>query len=646
MHNSSFFHHNHPKRTLFLVCVFLITSAQLLPVASRRRRRWFHNSSRLISEEARYSRDGFDIDQKHLETLDVHENLVYQHASEKEFYRQWARSQVAFNVSGEVGSTDSEHSNFQFNHGVASGDPLHDSVILWTKVTAPQTTGSLYVKFTVSSTGKLPDSSLPGSPPTAIGEPLITGAVLTGPEVDFTIKLDIKGLNPKTTYYFQFSMASDASAHQAGLSYGMVYSPPGKTKTLPAPNDSTVSSIEFGVVSCSNLPNGFFNAYAGLAGKTNVDVVLHLGDYIYEYRNGEYGDGASIGRVPLPDRELLTLEDYRERHAQYKEDEDLQLLHRLKPWIVIWDDHEFVDDISGYAVSKLANESISRIPAAMRAYFEYLPIRVATTHLYKPNRLSFQNEAEPNILSEKIAHHNSGTFAIYRNFQFGTLVDLMMLDTRIHGRDKNDWATVGNELRTMLGQDQERWLIENLKDSSDRGTAWRVIGNQVVFSPMDHWGFMFNTDAWDGYPASRRRIIDAIESHRIKDVVVVTGDVHTSFAFDVPKSMDSYDKRTGSGSLLVEFVSPAISSPSPLESVYLGGLNQLAETLFPKMEPHMKWMDLSRRGYMVLKVGLERTVCEYWYVRNVRQRSSKSALGMTVETERRSGKITRVAEIV
>ncbi|KAI8841425.1 PhoD-like phosphatase-domain-containing protein [Chytriomyces cf. hyalinus JEL632] len=603
MHNSSFFHHNHPKRTLFLICVFLITSAQLLPVASRRRRRWFHNSSRVISAEALYSRDGFDMDQKYLETLDVHENLVYQHASEKEFYRQWTRSQVAFNVSGEVGSTDSEQSNLQFNHGVASGDPLHDSVILWTKVTAPQTTGSVYVKFAVSSNGKLPDSSLPGSPPTAIGEPLITGAVLTGPEVDFTIKLDIKGLNPKTTYYFQFSMASDASAHQAGSSYGLVYSPPGKTKTLPAPDDSTVSSIEFGVVSCSNLPNGFFNAYAGLAGKTDVDVVLHLGDYIYEYRNGEYGDGASIGRVPLPDRELLTLEDYRERHAQYKEDEDLQLLHRLKPWIVIWDDHEFVDDISGYAVSKLANESISRIPAAMRAYFEYLPIRVATTHLYKPkkNRLSFQKEADPDILSETIAHHNSGTFAIYRNFQFGTLVDLMMLDTRIHGRDKNDWATVGDELRTMLGEDQERWLIENLKDSSDRGTAWRLIGNQVVFAPMDHWGFMFNTDAWDGYPASRRRIIDAIETHGIKDVVVVTGDVHTSFAFDVPKSMDSYDKRTGSGSLLVEFVSPAISSPSPLESVYLGVLNRLAETLFPKMEPHMKWMDLSRRGYMVLK---------------------------------------------
>ncbi|KAI8619788.1 PhoD-like phosphatase-domain-containing protein [Chytriomyces sp. MP71] len=629
------FQHKHPKRTLFIAAVFLVTSAQLLPVAYKTRR-WSLDSLRIATSAAPESHS---LGSLYLETLPVHENLVYQHAAEHEFYRQWSRDSVAFNVTGTYSMMEQEASQIQFNHGVASGDPLHDSVILWTKLTPPPNTAtSFYVKYSISLSGKNLDTSLPGSPATAIGTSIFSGAVLTGPEVDFTVKIDVKGLSPKTVYYFQFSTPQDPVAHASGRDYAMIYSPAGRTQTLPSPDDASISSVEFAVVSCSNLPRGFFNAYSGIAGKPDVDVVLHLGDYIYEYRNGQYGDGSSIGRTPRPDKELLELDDYRDRHSQYKEDEDLQLLHRLKPWIVIWDDHEFVDDISGYATNSLPNETYSRIPVAMRAYFEYLPIRVERTYTFKPAHLSLQKER--NLLADTEVYQTR-TRAIYRNFQFGTLVDLLMLDTRIHGRDINEWATVNDEEKTMLGYDQEEWLVGSLRDSKARGAAWRVIGNQVVFAPMDHWGFMFNTDAWDGYPASRRRIMDAIESDSIKDVVVLTGDVHTSFAFDVPKSLENYNPSTGAGSLFVEFVTPPVSSPSPLESIHLGFLNTAAETIFPMMEPHMKFMDLSRRGYMILKVGLERTVCEYWYVRGVLQKSTKSRLGAVVETERGSGRITR-----
>ncbi|KAI9352221.1 putative alkaline phosphatase [Obelidium mucronatum] len=537
-------------------------------------------------------------------------------------------------------------------HGVASGDALSDRVIVWTKVTPPPDTPSFYVRYDVSLSAEDPDISLPGSPLTRLGPSIFSGTVLTGPEVDYTVKIDLLGLDPKTVYYFQFSVPSNIADYNAGKPHSLVFSPAGRTQTLPAQDDASISSVQFAVVSCSNWPRGFFNVYSSIAARPEIDVVLHLGDYIYEYRNGEYGDGASIGRIPLPDKELLTLEDYRARHAQYKEDEDLQALHRLKPWIVIWDDHEFVDDISGFASSfhQHSNETMSRIPSAMRAYFEYLPIRAQKTFTYTPTHLSVQKtnnqEGDQNLLllskTERHVQQQQERSGIYRNFHFGTLLDLMMLDTRIHGRDKSDWSTLQDEGRTILGDDQEQWLVDQLQGSMDRGASWRIIGNQVVFAQMDYWGLMFNGDAWDGYPASRKRILEAIEERKLKDIVVLTGDVHSSFSFNVPKSLDSYNPKTGEGSLLVEFVAPAVTSPSPLESIHVGFLNPLAEMLFPRIEPHLHFMDLSRRGYMILKVGVERTVCEYWYTKNVRVRNSGESLGAIVETEKNSGRITRV----
>ncbi|ORY12564.1 hypothetical protein BCR33DRAFT_800473 [Rhizoclosmatium globosum] len=620
------FHHDHPKRTLFIIAVFLITSARFSLVVPRSKLFAHDKIATRISIETAESVPFVPFSPE-IETLAVTENLVYQHASESQFYSQWTTGRVKFNKNVRDLRQPTGHPPFsstepRFLHGVASGDALSDRVIIWTKVSPPPETASFYVRYDISLSATEPDSSLPGSPFSKLETSIRSGVVLTGPEVDYTVKIDLTGLDPKTVYYFQFSAPSNIADHKYGKPHSLVFSPVGQTKTLPTKDDPTISSVQFAVVSCSNWPRGFFNVYSSIAARDEVDVVLHLGDYIYEYRNGEYGDGSSIGRIPKPDRELLTLGDYRERHAQYKEDEDLQSLHRLKPWIVIWDDHEFVDDISGFFNSAHSNETLIRIPAAMRAYFEYLPIRVQKNFHYKPAHLSLQSQNRD--LAIEADQHNG----IYRNFHFGKLLDLMMLDTRIHGRDRSDWATVLNEDRTILGDDQEQWLVQQLQESSDRGAAWRVIGNQVVFAQMDWWGLMFNSDAWDGYPASRKRILEAIEKRNVKDVVVLTGDVHASLSFNVPKSLETYNSKTGEGSLLVEFVAPAVTSPSPLESIHIGFLNPVAETLFPRLEPHLQFMDLSRRGYIILKIGIERTVCEYWYNNNVRTRGSGESLGV------------------
>ncbi|KAJ3208712.1 hypothetical protein HDU82_002079 [Entophlyctis luteolus] len=594
--------HKHPKRTLFLASAVLVITARfsfvLPPVAVPT----FSNFG-----DAGIQKEIHVFDHK-TENLVVVENLAYQHASEAEFNSQWVRANINFNKMSNTANPTSA-AEPKFLHGIASGDSLANSVILWTKVSPPPNTGSFYVRYDVSLSKDGVAPGEPGQPPAALGPSILSGAVLTGPEVDYVVKIDLKGLAPKTTYYYQFAVPTNLTDYRADSLNPLVKSPAGRTKTLPTENDESITEVQFAVVSCSNLPRGFFTAYSAIAAKDAVDIVLHLGDYLYEYRNGEYGDGSSIGRIPRPDRTLMTLDDYRERHAQYKEDSDLQTLHRVKPWIVIWDDHEFVDDISGVHTAALSNSTMERIPGAMRAYFEYLPIRVTPNYVRQRKNYSAQTFDEtPNIIDGFDISGDFPSLGIYRSFHFGTLVDLMMLDTRIAGRDISDWGTVDSASRTILGEHQEQWLIRQLQASSERGASWRIVGNQVVFAQMDYWGLMFNTDAWDGYPANRQRVLDAVDSLKISDVVVVTGDVHAGFAFDVPKSLDSYNPNTGDGSLLVEFVTPAVSSPSPLESIHLGFLNPVAELLFPQLEPHLKFMDLSRRGFLILKVSVERTL--------------------------------------
>lgn len=278
-----------------------------------------------------------------------------------------------------------------FTHGVASGDPYPNSVILWTRCSPAADN----VKSNSSTSGFVPlynpvpiyNDTTPPPPSTApvclnwkiasdrgLSSVVDSGTVYTSSDVDYTVKVEANHLQPFTIYYYQFTVCNSN-----------VTSMVGRTKTTPSPNDN-VAEVSLAVYSCSNYPFGFFNAYGNPVRKDSVDYVLHLGDYIYEYKNGDYGWGQSIGRVPLPDREIYTLYDYRKRHATYRTDLDLVASHAKFPWIPVWDDHEVSDNTYRDGASELNNTEASFISDggvsveqrkmnAVRAYFEWMPLR-------------------------------------------------------------------------------------------------------------------------------------------------------------------------------------------------------------------------------------------------------------------------------
>jgi len=337
-----------------------------------------------------------------------------------------------------------------FDHGVASGDPLADSVIIWTRVT-PEESGNIKVGWQVSTD---PDfTNLVNEDYKTINE-----------DTDFTVKVDVKGLSTGTKYYYRF------------ISNG-VSSEVGETRTLA---DQSASEIKMAVFSCANFPAGFFHAYGAAAQRDDLDVVIHLGDYIYEYEKEGYpaaGSGEAIGRVHDPVTECIQLADYRLRYAQYRKDSDLQALHAKVPFICVWDDHEiandaYIDGAENHQESE--GEFESRQEAAIQAWYEWLPVR------------------SPEVEADKIK--------TYRHFEFGSIASLMMLDTRIIGRDKQlDYANyflaegfdvagfqadMTDTSRSLLGNDQLTWLQGQLQTSVASGTRWQVLGQQVLMGGM------------------------------------------------------------------------------------------------------------------------------------------------------------------
>ncbi|KAJ3174856.1 hypothetical protein HDU87_006648 [Geranomyces variabilis] len=472
-----------------------------------------------------------------------------------------------------------------FHHGVASGDPLSDAVILWTKVTS--NASEVSVSYQVAADA-------------AFATIVSAGTVATNADVDFTVKLDITGLLPATTYFYRFTSGASVS-------------PTGKTHTIPTA-DTDLASYKLAVVSCSNLPAGFFNAYAAIAKRTDVDLVLHVGDYIYEYQNGKYGDGTSMGRIPQPNVELSTLSDYRTRHAQYKTDVDLQAAHLAYPWVTVWDDHEFADDswIGGAEGTKpgLPGPWEPRKLAAMRAYFEYMPIRAALI---------------------------DGVGKIYRNFQVGKLFDLTMLDTRMSGREKTDIkdsSIVNAPNRTIMGFPQEKWFNDQLSASKARGAQWRMVGNQVTFAPTR---VLFDSimvlppDSWDDYPANRKRVMDYITGNQIQNVVMLTGDIHTGLAFDVPYSSTKYTRSSGKGSALVEFVGASVTSD---------GMSFLQSTALYVALPHLKYANGRKHGYMLVSIDKQRVNTEWHVMSTIAARDFSDKVDAVMETASGSGHIT------
>jgi alkaline phosphatase D len=461
-----------------------------------------------------------------------------------------------------------------FRHGVASGDPLADRVVLWTRVTVPGTSATVAWRLARDP---------------ALSRVVARGEAPTGASRDFTLKLDVTGLDPGTTYYYRFEAAGARS-------------PVGRTRTLPA---AAVSRVRLGVVSCSNYPFGYFNAYAALARRADLDAVVHLGDYVYEYANAQYGDGAKLGRVPAPDREMVALADYRERHAQYKADPDSLELHRQHPFIVVWDDHELTNNAwrggaQNHNPDRGEGDWVVRRQAAVRAFFEWMPIREDRTALSP---------------------------LIYRTLRFGDLADLILLDTRLVGRDeqaaaRDDVAAIEAPERSLLGVAQEGWLHGELAESVRAGTRWQILGQQVMFAPQSAPGRpTTNPDSWDGYRAARERVYDMVERLKVTNLAVLTGDVHSSWAYDLPRRpYDGFDSATGRGSLGVEFAGTSVTSPSNLGSGP-DGEKQLAAIRAAR--PHLHYADGRYRGYVVVDLTRERLQADFFAMKTVEDRTGE-----------------------
>jgi alkaline phosphatase D len=480
-----------------------------------------------------------------------------------------------------------------FQHGVASGDPLSDRVILWTRVT-PQDAG------TNAITVQWRAAADPG-----FTQPLAGGRVRTTTERDFTVKVDLAGLAPGRTLYYRFEALGAVS-------------PIGRTRTLP----KETGHLRIAVASCSNHAYGLFNAYRRIAERADLDLVLHLGDYLYEYGDGQYGNF----RPTEPPTEIVTLADYRTRHAQYKADADSQAMHRQHPLVPIWDDHETANDAwkSGAENHDTATEGLwaVRRRAALQAYYEWMPVREPA------------DRRQPQ-----------------RSFRLGGLAEITMLEQRLSGRSKQLEGTVpipglglgftasGPFLdpdRTLLGAGQETWLAGTLAASPAR---WKLIGQGVMFAQLkalgrsnaDGGGLFVNPDQWDGYPPCRDRVFDMIDAAQ-GNVVVLTGDIHSAWANDLARDPNNpdvasggYDKATGAGSRAVEFVATSITSPGlpDPDGVFTG--------IITSQNPHIKYVDLDRRGYLLLDLKPERVVGEFWVIDTVTAPSAVQFLGAAWE---------------
>jgi alkaline phosphatase D len=447
-----------------------------------------------------------------------------------------------------------------FSHGVASGDPLSDSVILWTRITPDQADAELFFEVALDPAFEM----------------RVAADYLGVPDAgrDNTFKLDLDGLLAGTTFYYRFWIQGVAS-------------PIGRTRTAP---DGASEHLRFGVCSCASLAHGYFHLYRDLAQRADLDAVVHLGDYIYEYASFAYGDV----RAYEPANECLTLEDYRMRHAQYRREPELQDVHRQHPFITIWDDHEVANDgwVEG-AENHTDDEGDwgTRKSGAKQAYFEWLPIR------------------------------EGDAGRIYRQLPYGELVDLILLDTRYEGRDEQiqlssptGLADINDPARQLLGAEQEAWLFDRLSSST---AQWKLLGQQIMLGQIivtpgqaGAPNRPFNTDSWDGYEAARQRLYAHITEQGLTDIVILTGDIHTSWANELtPNPVDPaiYDPTTGDGSVAVEFVTPGITSPGlPIDQAtvdLLLGINQ-----------HVKWVELAHRGYMTLDVKPERVHCDWWHL--------------------------------
>ncbi|WP_109808123.1 alkaline phosphatase D family protein [Sphingosinithalassobacter portus] len=481
-----------------------------------------------------------------------------------------------------------------FTHSVASGEPSATSMLLWTRY-VPADGGAAKLRVEVSEDADF-------------AQVVSGGEMITGPWRDHTAKITVTGLKPGTAYHYRF-IAPDG---------GM--SPIGRTQSLP---QGDVARFGIATFSCSNMPYGYFNAYGHAAARDDIDLWVHLGDYLYEYKKGGYAPagGAVDGRWPAPDGELIALADYRLRYASYRSDPDLQKLHAAKPMIVSMDDHESANDSwEGGAQNHQADEGdwSTRKAAALQAWREWMPIS-----------------------DEPWAH-----------YQIGTLATFFRTDTRLIARSKQaelaplfTAANPGQALArfrdgewqdpaaTMMGTTQEAWLAEEMRHSIHHGTKWQVVGFGTIMgnlrAPQNvlDWlspdapsytkqyfqagaiaaqaGLPFNMDSWGGYPAARARFLKSAQEMDA-ELLVLCGDSHNAWAFDLAQ-----DGRPAG----VEFAGHSVSSPG-FESATTADPRTIARSLVDA-NSELKWCDTSNRGYMAMTLTPEKATNDWLFVDSI-----------------------------
>ena len=458
---------------------------------------------------------------------------------------------------------ESKRFSYPFTLGIASGDPLPDGVVLWTRLAPDPLNG-----------GGMPTNPFPVhwevSLDSDFRKVVKRGTELSKPQMGHSVHVEVDGLEPATWYYYRFKSQADVS-------------PVGRTKTAPAFN-SQVDEVKFAFASCQKWDIGFYAAYQHMA-KEDLDFVVHLGDYIYEGIHK-----SSIRPITQSFPEIYTLEDYRNRYALYKLDSDLQAAHANFPWIVTFDDHEvdnnWAGDIPQDPQKQSTEDFLKRRALAFQAYYEHMPLR----------RTSFPN---------------GDSIQIYRRLSFGNLVDINVLDTRQFRDDQangDGWKVPTPESmdpnRTMLGGQQESWLLDGLAASQAK---WKVLAQQVFFARRDYDfdpGEEYESmDGWDGYPAARQRIVDYLAENNITNTVVLTGDVHTNWANEVKVDFDDPNSKNAA----VEFVGTSISSNGDGSDVN-GNTAQILEE-----NPHIKFFN-NRRGYVRCKITQKTWQSDYMVI--------------------------------
>ncbi|MGP4023378.1 alkaline phosphatase D family protein [Actinomadura sp. 3N407] len=477
-----------------------------------------------------------------------------------------------------------------FTLGVASGDPDHDGFVLWTRLALNP--------LAEDGLGGMPDRTIPVRWEVASDERFRRierrGTAAARPAAAHSVHVELNGLRPGREYWYRFRAGDHVS-------------PAGRARTAPHPA-TFGPALAMGFVSCSQFEHGYFTAYRRLA-EEHPDLILHLGDYQYEYKKGVYNSpGGNVRDHDGP--ETVTLANYRQRHAQYKSDRDLQAAHEAAPWLVVFDDHEiennWADDIPENNSETPSHEAFrTRRAAAFQAYYENMPLR----------RRSLPKGPD---------------MQLYRRIRWGRLAGFHMLDTRQFRDDQGcgdgykDCPEAADPKRSITGDAQEKWLLDGFRRSRAR---WDVIGQQVFFAQRDNTaGPVKKTsmDAWDGYAASRDRITQGWLDAGVRNPVVLTGDVHAHWASDLKADYDDPNSRTVGS----ELVCTSITSNGD------GRDSDPADHPFLKINPHLRFYN-NQRGYVITTIGKEEMKADFTTLPTVRTPGAEASVKATFVIEDR-----------